>query len=140
MTVVPADPAFWGVTAAEVENGTYEASEAYALRKAEVIRRVLDQAQRAIPGLRAHVVHQEAATPLTHTRYTRSTGGTSYGIAAIPAQFLQKRPGATTSIAGLYLAGASTRSGHGIAGAMLSGVHAADRVLGDGTAARVLRG
>ncbi len=140
MTIVPPQPEFWGVNRAQVEDGTYEANEGYALRKAQVIERVLDQGERAIPGLRQHIVYQEAATPLTHTRYTRSTGGTSYGIAATPAQFLQNRPGASTPVAGLYLAGASTRSGHGIAGAMLSGVHAADRVLRDGTAARVLHG
>ena len=95
-------------------------------------------AERVIPGLRDHVVFQEAATPLTHTRYTGSTGGTSYGIAATPAQFLERRPGAATPIAGLFLAGASMRAGHGIVGAMTSGVHAADRVLGDGTARRIL--
>jgi phytoene dehydrogenase-like protein len=139
MTIVPAQPEFWGVTRAQVEDGSYESSEGYAFRKAEVVARVLEQAERAIPGLRGHVVYQEASTPLTHTRYTRSSGGTSYGIAATPAQFLARRPGTSTTIAGLYLAGASTRSAHGIAGAMLSGVHAADRVLRDGTAARVLR-
>jgi hypothetical protein len=30
------------------------------------------------------------------------------------------------------------RAGHGIIGAMTSGVHAAERILGDGCAARVL--
>ena len=49
---------------------------------------------RRFPGSRAHVVFQEAATPLTHTRYTGSTGGTSYGIAATPAQFLARPAGA----------------------------------------------
>ncbi len=138
MTIVPAQPEFWGVTREDAESGRYEASEGYAFRKAEVIRRVLDQAERIIPDLRRHIVYQEASTPLTHTRYTRSTGGTSYGIAATPAQFLERRPGASTPIVGLYLAGASTRSGHGIAGAMLSGVYAAEGVLRHGTAARVL--
>jgi all-trans-retinol 13,14-reductase len=140
MTIVPATPTFWGITRAQAEDGTYEASEGYAYRKARVVDLVLDQAERAFPDLRRHIVYQEAATPLTHTRYTRSTGGTSYGIAATPAQFLRNRPGAATPIAGLLLAGASTRSGHGIAGAMLSGVYAADRGLRDGTATRVLHG
>jgi all-trans-retinol 13,14-reductase len=138
MTIVPPQPEFWGVTRAQAEDGTYEASEGYAYRKGLLVERVLGQAERAIPNLRRHIVYQEASTPLTQTRYTRSTGGTSYGIAATPAQFLQNRPGASTPIAGLFLAGASTRSGHGIAGAMLSGVYAADRVLRDGTARRLL--
>jgi phytoene desaturase len=140
MTVVPAEAAFWGVGAVEAADGTYAASEGYQFVKEQVTARVLAQAERAIPGLSRHIVYRDAATPLTHTRYTRSTGGTSYGIAATPAQFLRRRPSASTSIQGLYLAGASTRAGHGIVGAMLSGVHAADRILGDGTAARVLAG
>jgi phytoene dehydrogenase-like protein len=75
-------------------------------------------------------VFREAATPITHTRYTESTGGTSYGIAATPSQFLHNRPGTRTPVRGLLLAGASTRAGHGIAGAMMSGVHAAGAVTG----------
>jgi phytoene dehydrogenase-like protein len=138
MTTVPASPRFWGVTEASVRDGTYVASEGYRFVKDEVTRRVLAQAERVIPGLAEHIVYREAATPLTHTRFTGSTDGTSYGIAATPAQFLRRRPGASTPIAGLCLAGASTRSGHGIIGAMQSGVLAADRVLGEGTAARVL--
>jgi len=140
MTLVPPDPKFWGVSEASLRDGTYVASEGYRYVKEQVTERVLAQAERLIPGLSQHIVYREAATPLTHTRFTSSTDGTSYGIAATPAQFLERRPGASTPIAGLYLAGASTRSGHGILGAMLSGVYAADRVLRDGTAVRVLAG
>ena len=131
MTVVPATPAFWGVDEAAARDGTYVASEGYRFLKEEVTRRVLAQAERVIPGLARHIVYREAATPLTHTRFTGSTGGTSYGIAATPAQFLGRRPAASTPVAGLYLAGASTRSGHGIVGAALSGVAAAECVLGE---------
>lgn len=140
MTLVPSDPAVWGTTAEDVASGAYVASEGYRFLKERFTERVLARAERVIPDLREHIVYREAATPLTHTRFTGSTEGTSYGIAATPGQFLQGRPSSSTPIAGLYLAGASTRSGHGIVGAMLSGVMAADRILGDGTATRVLRG
>jgi phytoene dehydrogenase-like protein len=130
MTIVPATARFWGVSEAALRDGTYVASEGYRFVKEEVTRRVLVQAERVIPGLAQHIVYREAATPLTHTRFTGSTGGTSYGIAATPAQFLAGRPGAATAVAGLYLAGASTRTGHGIIGAVQSGVAAAERVLG----------
>jgi phytoene desaturase len=129
MTVVPATPSFWGVSEASLRDGSYARSEGYCLVKEQVTRRVLAQAERVIPGLSRHVVYREAATPLTHTRFTGSTGGTSYGIAATPAQFLAGRPGAATPVAGLYLAGASTRAGHGIIGAMSSGMTAAEQVL-----------
>jgi phytoene dehydrogenase-like protein len=140
MTVVPADPGFWGVDAAAAASGTYQASEGYRARKEEVVHRIMAHAEVAIPGLARHIVYREASSPLTHTRYTGSTGGTSYGIAATPAQFLQNRPGARSPIPGLFFAGASMRSGHGIVGSMLSGVAAADAILQDGTMQRVLRG
>jgi phytoene dehydrogenase-like protein len=70
------------------------------------------------------------ATPLTHTRFTGSSDGTSYGIALTPAQSLWRRPTAGTGIDGLHLCGASTVTGHGIAGTMISGVLAAARVAG----------
>ncbi len=140
MTGCPADLAFWGATTESLADGSYEASEQYKAAKNRITEACIAQAERVVPGIGEHIVFQEAATPLTHTRYTRSSGGTSYGIAATPAQFLQKRPPAKTPVAGLYLAGASTRAGHGIAGSMLSGVYAADAVLGDGTARRILRG
>jgi phytoene dehydrogenase-like protein len=130
MTLVPASPVFWGVDEEAMRDGSYVRNEGYAFMKEELTRRVLAQAERVIPGLSAHIVYREAATPLTHTRFTGSTGGTSYGIAATPAQFLERRPGSRTPIAGLYLAGASTRSGHGIIGAMTSGMMAAEQVLG----------
>lgn len=130
MTVPPADPSFWGVTAESLADGSYQASEKYAAVKHRLMHQLIAEAEKIIPGLSSHIVFREAATPMTHTRYTGSTGGTSYGIAATPAQFLQKRPGTRTPIRGLLLAGASTRAGHGIAGAMMSGVHAAGAVLG----------
>ena len=140
MTIAPPQPEFWGVSEAEVRAGTYEANEGYQAVKTAVMERVIAAAEHVIPDLRAHVVFREAATPLTHTRYTGSSGGTSYGIAATPEQFLERRPSATTPVAGLFLAGASMRAGHGIVGAMTSGVHAADRILHDGCAARLLGG
>jgi len=129
MTLAPAGAAAWGVAAEDVRSGAYEASESYQFAKSQLMERMIAQAERAIPGLRDHIVFKEAATPLTHTRYTGSTDGTSYGIAATPRQFLQHRPGARTPIRGLFLAGASTRSGHGIVGAMQSGERAAQSVL-----------
>jgi phytoene dehydrogenase-like protein len=139
MTIAPAAPEFWGIDAEQLRTGTYVASEGYRFRKEQLAQRLIAEAERIIPGLSRHIVFREASTPLTHSRFTGSTGGTSYGISATPEQFLGGRPAARTPVAGLVLAGASTRSGHGIAGAMVSGVYAADTVLHDGTARRVLR-
>ncbi|BBH43529.1 hypothetical protein [Pseudomonas sp. KU43P] len=54
----------------------------------------------------------------------------SYGLALTPKYFLHNRPGTKTEIRNLYLCGASTRTGHGIFGAMTGGVEAAAAVSG----------
>jgi phytoene dehydrogenase-like protein len=132
MTVVPSSPEAWGTTPEDAASGAYRRSEGYQWRKHELCERLLDQAERAFPGLRRDIVYRELSTPLTHTRFTGSTGGTSYGIAVTPEQFLLRRPGPTTDIPGLYLAGASLRTLHGIAGVMMSGLMAAANVAGMG--------
>ncbi len=130
MTVVPSQLEAWGVTEAQVRDGSYSDSEAYARCKAEFAQRVRAGAAQVFPTLEDNVVFEEVATPLTQTRYTGSTGGTSYGLALIREQFLHRRPGAETEIPGLLLCGASMRTAHGIMGAMTSGVVAAAHVVG----------
>lgn len=130
MSVAPSQPEAWGTTAAELADGSYQDNPAYIRAKEDFARRLIAAAERVFPGLAEQVVFQEVATPLTHTRFTGSTGGTSYGIAPIPAQYLFRRPGNATEIKGLYLCGASTMTGHGIPGVMWSGVLAAARVAG----------
>lgn len=130
MAVAPADPRAWGSSARAAADGSYRREPGYLAAKAAFTERLLDAAARRWPDVRARVAHLELATPLTHSRYTLSTGGTSYGLAATPRQFLLGRPGARSGLPGLLLCGASTRTGHGIVGAATSGVHAAAAVLG----------
>jgi all-trans-retinol 13,14-reductase len=82
-----------------------------------------------LPDLREHGEWSESASPLTQARFTRSTGGTSYGIEWAVDQQGPLRLGPETEVPGLYLCGASTPSGHGIANVMRSGVLAAGAVL-----------
>lgn len=131
MTLVPRDHAFWGLDAGGPAAGErYRTNEAYRARKAELRDRLLELAEEALPGLRDHIVHEECATPITHERFVRSTGGTSYGIACTPEQFALNRPQPTTPLPGLYLVGASTMSGHGIGGVLAGGLACATAVLG----------
>ncbi len=138
MTVVPRDLAFWGVTLEEVKNGTYKDSPKYQAVKQQLTDACVAQAERLIPGMTGHIVLQEAATPMTHARYVRSSEGSCYGLSALPSQFLQARPGAKSPLAGLFYCGTNCRSGHGIMGSMVSGVHAADAILRNGVRKRVL--
>jgi len=131
VTVVPSQPEAWGTTLQEMADGTYEKNPIYLQTKQELAERLLAAAERVLPGLRRDVDCCEVSSPMTHTRFTGSTGGTSYGIALIPKQFLFHRPGPATEIGGLYICGANSVAGHGIPGAMWSGVLAASRVVGD---------
>jgi len=132
MSLAPHQPEAWGVTAEAVTTGSYRKDDQYLQAKGEYTERLIQSASRVFSDLGEKTVFQELATPLTHSRYTRSTSGTSYGIAATPQQFLRRRPGIRTEVEGLYLCGASTRMGHGIGGVTLSGLFAAAAIAGRG--------
>ena len=138
MSLAPSQPMAWGVTSNDAASGAYRRLDSYRARKGAYTRTLVDAAERAIPGLGKRIVYEETATPLSHTRYTGSTGGTSYGIALTPEQFLGRRPGTRTEIRGLLLAGASCRTGHGITGAAMSGLMVAAEVLGKRFIGRVM--
>jgi all-trans-retinol 13,14-reductase len=139
VTVVPSQPEAWGTTAQEMADGTYEKNPIYLQTKQALAERLLVAAERVFPGLKRDVDYCEVSSPMTHTRFTGSTGGTSYGIALIPKQFLFHRPGPSTEIGGLYICGASSMAGHGIPGAMWSGVLAASRIVGNQVLEDVMR-
>ena len=128
MTLVPSSYEFWGIEEGPAHGGRYRLNEKYRARRRQIADDILAVAEQAIPGLRDSIVFQETATPITHERFTWSTGGTSYGIECTPDQFLFNRPSPATPVRGLFLAGASTMGAHGIAGTMGGGVMAASAV------------
>jgi phytoene dehydrogenase-like protein len=131
MTIVPGASARWHVRDDDADAFRYKDNEPYRALKSKLEDEMLARLDRLFPGSREDVVFRESATPVTHRRYTRATDGTGYGLAATPAQFMKNRPGYRGPIGDLYLCGASTRAGHGIVGAMLSGKHASSRVSAD---------
>ncbi len=135
MAVVPSDPARWGVSG-DARGWGYKHGEAYEAAKKGVEDELLRRLDDVFPGAAERVVYRESATPLTHSRFTGATGGTGYGLAATPAQFMKGRPGYRGPLPGLYFSGASTRAGHGIVGAMLGGRAAGKRILSDRAGAR----
>lgn len=103
--------------------------EGYALLKRALGERVLLAAENVIPGLRERVRFMEVGTPLTNDFYCATHRGAAYGTAKSPWQlgpfsFSQRGP-----VEGLHLCGSSTLS-HGVAGASMSGLIAAQQVLG----------
>jgi phytoene dehydrogenase-like protein len=119
----------WGVSDASADAWTYDDIPRYRDTKKRIEDELVARFQRLFPGDPNDIVFCESATPITHRRFTGATGGTGYGLAATPEQFLQKRPGYRGPIDGLYLCGASTRAGHGIVGAIMGGRRAAMRIL-----------
>jgi phytoene dehydrogenase-like protein len=129
MTVAPGDHEIWNLDRSPAEGGRYHRDPEYRRRKREVMDQMIATAERVLPEISGHIDWKEAASPVTQERFTRSTGGTSYGIALSTDQVGPLRMGPTTEVPGLYLCGASTPSGPGIAGVMRSGVAAAGAVL-----------
>jgi phytoene dehydrogenase-like protein len=140
MTLVPADYGQWHVDKGPAEGGRYHRDPEYRRRKEALMDELLSAAEGVIPDLRKHVHWKEAATPVTQERFTHSTGGTSYGIEFSTDQMGPMRMGPETDVPGLFLCGASTPSGHGIANVMLSGVRAAEAALGTELLPSVLAG
>ncbi len=128
MSLVPGSPEAWGVTPDELRDGSYSKKAEYKRRKQAVENDLLRRFDDLFPGVGQRIVFRESATPLSHVRYTRATGGTGYGISATPGQFGPNRPGPRASVPGLYLCGASARSGHGLAGALQGGMVAAGAI------------
>ena len=135
MTLAPRGTQWWGLDSSPGDGGRYRRSPAYLERKAEITDALLSAAERVLAdqlggaSLRDHVVFVETATPLSQQRYTRSTGGTSYGYMHSPEQSGMCRPAHRSEIDGLWLVGANTVSGHGVAGAMVGGVNCAGQIL-----------
>jgi phytoene dehydrogenase-like protein len=140
MTLVPRDYALWHVDPEAARTGAYHRDAEYWRRKDALMERLIDEAERFIPHLRRHIDWQEAATPPTQERFTWSTGGTSCGIEYACDQMGPMRMGPHTEVPGLYLAGASTPSGHGISSVLRSGVLAAAAVLERDVLRGALRG
>ncbi len=92
-----------------------------------VLDRLLGKCERVLPGLRADLVHCEAATPATLERYTRNRRGAAYGWDQTP-QIARIRHG----IRNLHLAGHWAETGGGVLAAAFSGMRVAARILRGG--------
>lgn len=130
MTIGPRGYVPWGVEEGPAHGVGYRTNETYKNLKERITEALLTQAEKVLGPFRDRIVHIETATPLTQERYTLSTEGTSYGLKFTADQSGPLRPGYRTEIEGLFLVGASTTAGHGIAGTMAGGVLCAGAVLG----------
>ncbi|MFF9127320.1 phytoene desaturase family protein [Streptomyces sp. NPDC014889] len=128
MALCPRSLEAWGAAAASESGGPYRRDPAYLAEKERVTEAMLATAERALGPFRRYVTHLELATPATQRRYTRSTGGSPFGLARWGGT--GARPDTRTSVTGLYVVGQSTRYGSGITGAAVSGTACAGQILG----------
>jgi phytoene dehydrogenase-like protein len=82
-----------------------------------------------IPGLSAHIVYREAATPHTLCRYTLNFKGAAYGWASTPSQLFIPEFRQKTRIRGLYTVGHWTAQTQGIPGVAYIGLDTATLIL-----------
>ncbi len=100
----------------------------YGVLKQKIIKMFCKTLEKAIPGITKHIVFCELGTPLTNSHYVNATDGCIYGTEKNYAQIGPLAYRVRTEIGGLRLAGASTVS-HGVAGAAMSGLHAAASIM-----------
>lgn len=124
MSVCPRGFEPWGLSSGD----RYRRDRAYLSVKQRMTEAMINAAEEALGPFRSHIVHAEAATPITHERYIWSSGGTPYGLADWGGKYGQ-RPDVRTAIDGLYVVGQSTRYGCGITGVMVGGAVCAGQLL-----------
>jgi phytoene dehydrogenase-like protein len=103
--------------------------EGYRALKETLLGRIVSCAAELVPGLADHLVFSELGTPLTNQHYVASTLGNLYGTEKSRWQVGPFGWQVGTEIEGLHLVGAST-TGHGVMGAVISGLSAASAILG----------
>ena len=98
--------------------------------KKRVTQMLIDKAGMIIPSLSQHIVIKDSATPLTYERYTGNSLGAAMGWAFSPDMFM-KRLEQRTPITNLYLAGHWSTPGGGVPAVAISGLRAAQTILGE---------
>lgn len=98
---------------------------AYEARKAEYATRILDLAERAIPGLRDAAEFVLTGTPVTFHRYTRRAGG---WVGGFPQTSLFRFRGPRLR-PGVWLVGDSIFPGQSVAAVALGGIRVARAIL-----------
>lgn len=111
-------------------NGDRVRTEAYRQLKTEIAETILEHVERVIaPGLRAHILFYEVATPITHWRYTGNKNGSIMGAKPGMANIKNKVAHYQTPIKNVLLGGHWAELGGGIPIAVKAGSNAALLIL-----------
>ncbi|WP_349432191.1 NAD(P)/FAD-dependent oxidoreductase [Methylomarinum sp. Ch1-1] len=108
----------------------YQATESWKQAKPGYMDALIELAGHYIPGLRQHILFSEGGSPATMRRYTQNYQGAAYGWDVSPSQVGPARIPNQSPLKGLCFAGHWTSPGGGVYGVSVSGVQAAQKVLG----------
>ena len=108
----------------------YHAVDSWKQAKPKYIHDMLSIATKSISELENHILYIEGGSPSTMQRYTQNYQGAAYGWDVTPAQVGPARIQNKSPLKGLYFAGHWSSPGGGVYGVSVSGVQAAQKVLG----------
>lgn len=103
--------------------------ETYKAKKAEVQKILEDRLEATFPGLMAHCIHSELATPKTIERYIRTRKGAPYGYDQNKEGYIGRERFKSKSVKNLYFASAFGFPGGGFTGAILTGFRTGRKIL-----------
>jgi phytoene desaturase len=108
----------------------FQAEESWKQAKQKYMDEMLALADRYIPGLKSQVLFIEGGTPATMRRYSQNYQGAAYGWNMSPNQTGPLRISNSAPVRGLYFSGHWTSPGGGVYGVSVSGMQAAQSILG----------
>jgi prolycopene isomerase len=108
----------------------FDQHEDWKAAKADFTQKMLNFADKKLPGLNANLLFVDAGSPATMQRYTQNHKGAAYGWDVTPEQAGANRAGNKAPINGLFFVGHWTTPGGGVYGVTYSGVQVAQKVLG----------
>jgi len=107
----------------------YHTGKAWNQEKPKFTERMMELAERHLPGLKQHILFIEAGSPTTMERYTLNDQGSAYGWDPTPEQIGPNRFSNRAPITGLYFAGHWSSPGGGVYGVSVSGARTAQQIL-----------
>ncbi len=108
----------------------YQTEQAWKELKPVILEQMLDRAELYLPGLKDHLLFVDAGSPETMHRYTQNHQGSAYGWQVTPDQIGPGRVANKAPVEGLFFAGHWTTPGCGVYGVSVSGMQAAQQILG----------
>ena len=109
---------------------SFDGQACWKTAKPLFVEKILDFAEKKIPGLKEHILFIESGSPTTLERYTSNYKGAAYGWDVTPEQAGANRVANKSPINGLYFAGHWSTPGGGVYGVSYSGMLAAQQILG----------